>query len=109
MGVEVEIVTQVSGDKVYPKKGDTVTVHYTGTLLNGDKFDSSYDRKRPFITRIGEGKVIRGWDEGFLQIPAGAKAVLTCSPDYAYGARGFPPIIPPDSTLKFEVELLRIN
>lgn len=79
---------------------------YVGTLTNGNKFDSSRDRGRPFQFKLGQGQVIRGWDEGVAQMSIGEKATLTCSPDYAYGARGFPPVIPPNSTLVFEVELL---
>ncbi|KAL1953763.1 hypothetical protein VTO42DRAFT_2294 [Malbranchea cinnamomea] len=108
MGVEIERISPGDG-KTFPKKGDTVTIHYVGTLLNGQKFDSSRDRNDPFRTQIGVGKVIKGWDEGVPQLSLGEKANLICSPDYAYGARGFPPVIPPNSTLKFEVELLKIN
>ncbi|KAG9007524.1 FK506 binding protein proline rotamase rapamycin-binding protein [Tulasnella sp. JGI-2019a] len=88
---------------------DKVTIHYVGTLTDGTKFDSSRDRNDPFVTEIGVGKVIKGWDEGVVQLSVGQKAVLTCTPDYAYGSRGFPPVIPPNSTLRFEVELLKIN
>ncbi|KAG9034436.1 FK506 binding protein proline rotamase rapamycin-binding protein [Tulasnella sp. JGI-2019a] len=88
---------------------DKVTIHYVGTLTDGTKFDSSRDRNDPFVTEIGIGKVIKGWDEGVVQLSVGQKAVLTCTPDYAYGSRGFPPVIPPNSTLRFEVELLKIN
>ena len=84
-------------------------MHYVGTLTNGDKFDSSRDRKDPFRTKIGVGQVIKGWDEGVPQLSLGEKANLTCTPDYAYGAKGYPPVIPPNSTLIFEVELLKIN
>merc|ERR1712217_618209 len=108
MGVDVQVLTPGNG-KDFPKPGDTVTMHYTGTLLNGNKFDSSVDRNEPFVTKIGVGQVIRGWDEGVPQLSLSSKALLTCSPDFAYGARGFPPVIPPNSTLKFEVELLAIN
>ncbi|KAG9026497.1 FK506 binding protein proline rotamase rapamycin-binding protein [Tulasnella sp. JGI-2019a] len=73
------------------------------------KFDSSRDRGKPFITEIGVGDVIQGWDEGVLKLSLGQKAILTCSPDYAYGPEGSPPVIPPNATLKFEVELLKIN
>ncbi|XP_068604429.1 peptidyl-prolyl cis-trans isomerase FKBP1A-like [Brachionichthys hirsutus] len=105
MGVEIE--TTHSGDgKTFPKSGCTVTVHYVGKLLNGVKFDSSRDRNEPFKFTIGKGKVIRGWDEGVAQMSKGQKAILTCTPDYAYGAQGFGKTIPPNSTLKFEVELL---
>ena len=83
-------------------------MHYTGKLLNGKKFDSSYDRHRPFNFTIGVGQVIRGWDEGVMTMSKGEKAILTISPDYGYGVRGVPPIIPGNSTLVFEVELLDI-
>ncbi|KIJ98962.1 hypothetical protein K443DRAFT_123428 [Laccaria amethystina LaAM-08-1] len=101
MGVTVESISPGDG-KTYPKKGDKVTIHYVGTLLDGSVFDSSRDRGIPFETEIGVGKVIKGWDEG-------QKAFLTATSDYAYGSRGFPPVIPPNSPLKFEVELLKIN
>ncbi|KAL5501284.1 FKBP1 [Sanghuangporus vaninii] len=107
-GVTIEAITPGDG-KNFPKKGDIVTIHYTGTLEDGTKFDSSVDRQKPFQTEIGVGKVIRGWDEGVPQLSLQQKAILTCTPDYAYGARGFPPIIPPNATLKFEVQLLSIN
>nr|6TZ8_C Chain C, FK506-binding protein 1 [Cryptococcus neoformans var. grubii H99]6TZ8_F Chain F, FK506-binding protein 1 [Cryptococcus neoformans var. grubii H99] len=107
-GVTVENIKEGNGvDK--PVKGDNVTIHYVGTLLDGSKFDSSRDRGTPFVCRIGQGQVIRGWDEGVPQLSLGEKANLICTPDYAYGARGFPPVIPPNSTLKFEVELLKVN
>lgn len=80
-----------------------------GTLANGSKFDSSYDRGKPFECTIGVGAVIKGWDEGVPQLSIGQKARLRISPDYGYGSRGFPPVIPPESTLIFEVELLSIN
>ncbi|GFZ46259.1 FK506-binding protein 1 [Saitozyma sp. JCM 24511] len=108
MGVTVESLSPGDG-KSFPKKGDTVSMHYVGTLLDGSKFDSSRDRGSPFVTQIGVGRVIKGWDEGVPQLSLGQKANLICTPDYAYGARGFPPVIPPNSTLKFEVELLKIN
>ncbi|WFD36854.1 peptidylprolyl isomerase [Malassezia cuniculi] len=109
MGVQIESIAPGDG-KTFPKAGDTIDMHYVGTLQsNGNKFDSSRDRGQPFRTRIGVGQLIRGWDEGVPQLSLGQKARLICSPDYAYGARGFPPIIPPNSTLVFEVELLAIN
>ncbi|KAJ6610175.1 hypothetical protein B0H10DRAFT_1954091 [Mycena sp. CBHHK59/15] len=108
MGVTVEVLNP--GDGVnFPKKGDTVTIHYVGTLNDGSKFDSSRDRGEAFKTEIGVGKVIKGWDEGVPQLSQGTKAVLTVTSDYGYGSRGFPPVIPPNSTLIFEVELLKIN
>ncbi|KAG2037834.1 hypothetical protein BDR03DRAFT_362461 [Suillus americanus] len=108
MGVSIETITPGDG-KTFPKRGDTVTIHYVGTLENGTTFDSSRDRKDPFVTQIGVGKVIKGWDEGVPQLSLGQKAKLMATPDYAYGSRGFPPVIPPNSTLIFEVELLKIN
>ncbi|KIJ17773.1 hypothetical protein PAXINDRAFT_161891 [Paxillus involutus ATCC 200175] len=109
MGVTIETITP--GDGVnFPKTGDKVTIHYVGTLFgSSDKFDSSRDRGSPFETTIGVGKVIRGWDEGVPQLSLGQKANLIATPDYAYGTRGFPPVIPPNATLNFEVELLKIN
>lgn len=108
MGVTIERITPGDG-KTFPKKGDKVTIHYVGTLLDGKVFDSSRDRGSPFCTEIGVGKVIKGWDEGVPQLSLGEKAFLIATPDYAYGARGFPPVIPSNATLKFEVELLKIN
>ncbi|KAJ3058948.1 FK506-binding protein 1 [Rhizoclosmatium hyalinum] len=108
MGVTKEVLKAGDG-KNFPKKGDTVTMHYTGTLNNGSKFDSSVDRGQPFVTAIGVGRVIKGWDEGVPQMSLGEKAILRISYDYAYGERGFPPVIPPKSDLNFEVELLKIN
>ncbi|GAB0489898.1 hypothetical protein MMPV_001124 [Pyropia vietnamensis] len=107
MGVQVETITPGDGRK--PPPGSTVKVHYTGTLTNGNKFDSSRDRGEPFAFKIGKGQVIRAWDEGVAQMSVGQRAKLTCSPDYAYGDRGFPPVIPPASTLIFDVELLSFN
>ncbi|PRP86864.1 hypothetical protein PROFUN_05081 [Planoprotostelium fungivorum] len=109
MGVTVETISAGDG-KNFPKSGDKVSIHYVGTLqTNGNKFDSSRDRGQPFQCTIGVGQVIKGWDEGVPQLSIGQKARLTCTPDYAYGPRGFPPVIPPNSTLIFEVELLKIN
>ncbi|TRM56793.1 FKBP-type peptidyl-prolyl cis-trans isomerase [Schizophyllum amplum] len=108
MGVTVETLTP--GDGVhFPKKGDQVSIHYIGTLTNGTQFDSSRDRGQPFVTKIGVGRVIKGWDEGVMKLSVGQTARLTCTPDYAYGPRGFPPVIPPNSTLCFELELLSIG
>ncbi|TFK18365.1 peptidyl-prolyl cis-trans isomerase [Coprinopsis marcescibilis] len=108
MGVTVDTIAPGDG-QTFPKRGDTVSIHYVGTLANGDVFDSSRKRKDPFVTKIGVGKVIRGWDEGVPQLSLGQKAVLTCTPDFAYGAAGYPPVIPANATLKFEVELLKIT
>merc|ERR1712122_379905 len=108
MGVEIETTTQGDGTS-FPQKGQTVHVHYTGTLTNGKKFDSSRDRGKPFEFKLGAGQVIRGWDEGVAQMKIGGRAKLTCSPDYAYGAGGYPGVIPPNATLLFDVELLGVN
>ncbi|GBG79509.1 hypothetical protein CBR_g29656 [Chara braunii] len=89
-----------------PEKDDEVSVHYTGTLLDGTQFDSSRDRGEPFTFKLGQGQVIKGWDKGVATMKKGERAILTCAPEYAYGKAGSPPSIPPDSTLKFDVELL---
>jgi FKBP-type peptidyl-prolyl cis-trans isomerase len=102
---KVETVTPGDG-KTFPTLGGSVTVHYTGRLTNGNVFDSSVTRGEPFVFNIGRGQVIRGWDEGVAKMSVGEKAMITCPPSYAYGARGFPPVIPANSTLVFEVELL---
>jgi len=108
MGVEIETVSPGDG-QTFPKTGQKVFVHYTGTLEDGTKFDSSRDRGRPFTFNIGQKQVIRGWDEGVAQMSKGQRAKLKCSPDYAYGSRGHPGIIPPNATLNFDVELLDIQ
>ena len=87
------------------KSGDRVAVHYTGWLLNGDKFDSSLDRGQKFVFQLGARQVIRGWDEGVQGMQVGGKRRLTIPPEYGYGDRDLG-IIPPNSTLVFDVELL---
>ncbi|KAI8107339.1 hypothetical protein M9434_001981 [Picochlorum sp. BPE23] len=106
-GFTKEITHETNGPK--PKVGDLVHVHYTGKFTDGRKFDSSHDRGQPLEFRVGKGMVIRGWDEGVLTMSLGEKAVITCQPEYAYGAQGFPPVIPPNSVLVFDVELVDIK
>lgn len=105
---QVEVIQQGDG-KTFPKVGDTVTIHYTGTLENGKKFDSSRDRGKPFQCTIGVGQVIKGWDTGIPQLSVGTQAKLTIPGHEAYGPRGFPGLIPPNATLVFDVELLGVN
>jgi len=109
MGVEIEVIEPGDG-KNFPKTGQRVTVHYTGTLTNGTKFDSSRDRGQPFSFAIGMGRVIRGWDEGVAKMSVGERAILSISSDYAYGDRAVGgDLIPANSALIFDVELLRID
>ncbi|MBA2485862.1 MAG: FKBP-type peptidyl-prolyl cis-trans isomerase [Nitrospira sp.] len=89
--------------------GTQVTVHYTGWLTNGTKFDSSVDRHDPFSFPIGGGKVIRGWDEGVAGMKVGGKRKLTIPPQLGYGTRGAGGVIPPNATLVFDVELLEVR
>jgi FKBP-type peptidyl-prolyl cis-trans isomerase FkpA len=102
-------VDEVVGSGASPAKGQRVRVHYTGRLTNGKKFDSSVDRKEPFEFNIGVGQVIRGWDEGVMSMKVGGKRQLTIPATLGYGARGAPPVIPPDAALIFEVELLGVG
>jgi FKBP-type peptidyl-prolyl cis-trans isomerase FkpA len=97
------------GQGAVAKAGQFVTVHYTGWLTNGRKFDSSLDRGDPFSFHLGQGQVIAGWDEGVQGMQIGGKRKLTIPPDLGYGRYGAGGVIPPDATLVFEVELLEVE
>lgn len=106
---ELKIETLTPGTGTEAKSGDRVTVHYVGTLTDGKKFDSSRDRDEGFVFSLGRGQVIKGWDRGVAGMRVGEVRKLTVPPDLAYGARGFPPVIPANATLVFEVELLKVE
>lgn len=105
----LKYVDMLEGKGASPKTGDRVSVHYTGFLTDGTKFDSSLDRDEPFVFTIGRGQVIKGWDEGVATMKVGGKRKLIIPPDLGYGARGVGGIIPPNAELVFDVELLGIN
>ena len=100
------IVTSEGSGSSTPKTGDSITAHYKGTLLNGTKFDSSYDRGEPFSFQVGLGRVIKGWDEAFQSMKKGEKRTLIIPSKLGYGSRGAGGSIPPNATLVFEVELI---
>jgi FKBP-type peptidyl-prolyl cis-trans isomerases 1 len=102
------LITQ-RGSGRQPKAGEIVVVHYTGTLTNGVKFDSSRDRGEPLAFKLGAGQVIKGWDEGFAQLRMGDQAILVIPPQLGYGIRGAGNVIPPNATLVFIVELIDIK
>lgn len=103
-GLTVEVMQEGKGP--LPVKGQTVVVHYTGNLPDGKKFDSSRDRGQPFSFVLGQGQVIRGWDEGLALMKVGTRAKLTIPPELGYGPRGAGNVIPPNAVLIFDVELL---
>jgi peptidylprolyl isomerase len=102
-------LTTKLGSGEQAKAGDTVSVHYTGTLTDGTKFDSSRDRGEPIEFPLGQGRVIKGWDEGIARMKVGEQAILVIPPSIGYGARGAGGVIPPDATLIFIVELVGIK
>lgn len=108
MELGIKTIKEGTGDRVV-KSGDTISVHYTGKLEDGTKFDSSIDRGTPFTFSIGQGQVIQGWEQGLLGMKVGKKRVLTIPSELGYGARGAGNAIPPDATLIFDVELMSIK
>ena len=109
MAGKLQIEDQVVGTGAEAVKGKQVSVHYTGYLTNGTKFDSSHDRKQPFGFALGKGKVIQGWDDGVAGMKVGGKRKLTIPPELGYGAAGAGGVIPPNATLVFDVELLGVK
>lgn len=105
----LQYVDEVIGDGESPTNGQNVKVHYTGTFPDGRKFDSSRDRSQPFQFVIGQGRVIRGWDEGVLTMKVGGRRILTVPAHLGYGVAGAGGIIPPNATLVFDVELLGVG
>ena len=105
---DLGVILLKAGNGCAPRRGDLVEVHYSGTLLNGEKFDSSRDRDEPFSFTLGKGRVIAGWDEGIALLQVGDQARLIIPPQLGYGNRDLG-VIPPNSTLIFDVELLRVR
>jgi FKBP-type peptidyl-prolyl cis-trans isomerase FkpA len=109
MATELQIEKLTTGSGPAPRKGQTVSVHYSGWLTTGEKFDSSVDRNEPFAFVLGGGQVIAGWDQGVASMRAGDKVRLTIPSHLAYGEHGYPGAIPPNATLIFEIELLAVG
>jgi FKBP-type peptidyl-prolyl cis-trans isomerase len=107
MSLQIEDLKVGTGAEA--KSGQKVSVHYVGTLTDGSKFDSSRDRNQGFDFKLGAGQVIKGWDQGVAGMKVGGLRKLTIPPELGYGAGGYPPVIPPNSTLVFEVELLKVG
>ncbi|NME72174.1 hypothetical protein HHU12_29705 [Flammeovirga aprica JL-4] len=105
-GLGIKMITQGNGEK--PQKGQRVIVHYTGVLEDGKKFDSSRDRNRPFEFNVGVGEVIKGWDEGVMNLPIGSRAMLMIPADLGYGSRAIGPI-PANATLFFDIEVIGVK
>ncbi len=108
-GMELQKTDQVVGSGAEAVAGKKVTVNYLGTLTDGTKFDSSYDRNQPFDFMLGGGQVIKGWDQGVVGMKVGGKRKLVIPPELGYGAQGAGGTIPPNATLVFEVELLGVE
>lgn len=106
-GFKIEDIRVGTGDEAV--SGKKITVNYSGTLTDGTKFDSSYDRGEPFTFNLGAGEVIQGWDKGFAGMKVGGKRKLTIPADLGYGSSGAGGVIPPNATLIFEVELLKVE
>ena len=109
MGNDLKIEKLTEGTGATPKKGQTVSVHYTGCFMDGRKFDSSVDRNEPFEFVVGAGEVIGGWDAALGRMRIGDKVRLSVPPTLGYGANGYPGAIPPNATLVFDVELLAVR
>ena len=106
---KTQITDLQAGTGAEAKTGDSVSVHYTGTLTDGKKFDSSLDRGQPFGFTLGQGRVIKGWDVGVVGMKVGGRRKLVIPPEEGYGSRGAGAAIPPNATLEFVVELLKVN
>ncbi|XP_053677010.1 FK506-binding protein 2 [Anopheles nili] len=107
--LKVDVVSVPEGCTTKSKSGDMLTMHYTGKLTDGTKFDSSFDRDQPFTFQLGAGQVIKGWDQGLTDMCVGEKRILTIPPELGYGDRGAGNVIPGGATLVFDVELINIG